>query len=122
MKYASQLRIAVFFALLSVQLLSGQSAAPSPDPVMRAMTDELQRSVSELQFKDLEKPYFIQYIVLDQDQYRSSATFGALTASNQSQSRYIQAQVRVGDYIEGGNAKGNVPMNSKTFVPAALVR
>ena len=116
MKYASQLRIAVFFALLSVQLLSGQSAAPSPDPVMRAMTDELQRSVSELQFKDLEKPYFIQYIVLDQDQYRSSATFGALTASNQSQSRYIQAQVRVGDYnfdnsefVTGGNFQGPPP-------------
>jgi predicted Zn-dependent protease len=62
------------------------------------MTDELQRSVSELQFKDLDKPYFIQYIVLDQERYRASATFGALTGSATSRVRYVQAQVRVGDY------------------------
>jgi TldD protein len=93
-----RLKIAVFLCLLSVQLFYAQSTPPPPDPVMRAMADELQRSVSELQFKDLEKPYFIQYILLDQDQYRASATFGSLTGSNQRQSRYIQAQVRVGDY------------------------
>jgi len=62
------------------------------------MSDELNRSVSELQFKDLEKPYFVQYIVLEQERYRASATFGALTASDSSLVRYVQAQVRVGDY------------------------
>jgi TldD protein len=65
---------------------------------MRAMTDELQRSVSELQFKDLEKPYFIQYTVIDQQRYRASATFGALTASDLGNARILQAQVRVGNY------------------------
>src|SRR5262249_47396930 len=45
-----------------------------------------------------EKPYFIQYIVLDQEKYRASATFGALTASDMNRVRYLQAQVRVGDY------------------------
>ena len=72
--------------------------APVSDPVMRAMSDELRRSVSELQFKDLDKPYFIQYIVLDQERYRGSATFGAVTASDLNRARYVQAQVRVGDY------------------------
>jgi hypothetical protein len=62
------------------------------------MNDELRRSVSELQFKDLDKPYFIQYIVLDQERYRASATFGALTGSATSRVRYVQAQVRVGNY------------------------
>jgi TldD protein len=81
----------------SVVSRSQDSSVPS-DSVMRAMTDELKRSVSELQFKDLEKPYFIQYIVLDQERYRASATFGALTASDTNRDRYIQAQVRVGDY------------------------
>src|SRR5262249_36240650 len=70
----------------------------STDPVMRAMTDELRRSVSELQFKDLDKPYFIQYVVLDQERYRASATFGALTGSDINRARFVQAQVRVGDY------------------------
>ena len=42
-----------------------QTAPASADPVMRAMVDELQRSVSELQFKDLDKPYFISYGIED---------------------------------------------------------
>src|SRR2546426_496065 len=75
-----------------------QTVAVSSDPVMRAMTDELERSVKELQFKDLDKPYFIQYVILDQERYRASATFGALTSSDTSQGRIVQAQVRVGDY------------------------
>lgn len=62
------------------------------------MTDEMQRSVSELQFKDLEKPYFIQYTVIDQQRYRASATFGSLTASDLGKARILQAQVRVGNY------------------------
>src|SRR5437667_12418377 len=65
---------------------------------MRAMVNELERSVNELQFKDLDKPYFIQYVILDQERYRASATFGALTSSDTSRGRIVQAQVRVGDY------------------------
>jgi predicted Zn-dependent protease len=48
--------------------------------------------------KDLDKPYFIQYVIVDQEQYHASATFGALTASTWSRGRALQAQVRVGDY------------------------
>src|SRR5215510_9720523 len=92
--------LAIFVCLLlSTSLVSrSQNSAPPADPVLRAMNDELRRSVSELQFKDLEKPYFIQYIVLDQERYRASATFGALTGSDLNRGRYVQTQVRVGDY------------------------
>ena len=102
--------------LCSVPVLVGQSAAGGTDAVMRAMTDELQRSVSELQFKDLDKPYFIQYTVIDQQRYRASATFGALTASDLGKARILQAQVRVGDYdfdnsefVAGGGFQGAAP-------------
>lgn len=113
----------------SLVLLCFLSAVPSfvaqsqssADPVMRAMTDELQRSVSELQFKDLEKPYFIQYNVLDQERFRVSATFGALTASDTSRARILQAQVRVGDYdfdnsefVTGGGFQGAPPAGVTT--------
>ena len=88
--------LCLVLVLCSVPVFVGQSQPA--DPVMRAMTDELQRSVSELQFKDLEKPYFIQYTMVDQERYRASATFGALTASDTGHARILQAQVRVGDY------------------------
>ena len=96
--------ITLKFAICLCVLLSSsvayrsQNSLGSADPVMRAMTDELRRSVAELQFKDLDKPYFIQYIAIDQERYRASATFGALTGSDLTHVRYLQAQVRVGDY------------------------
>jgi TldD protein len=96
-----RLKFALSVCLIFSSSLSfrGQQASSLPgDPVMRAMVDELGRSVSELQFKDLEKPYFIQYIVLDQERYRGSATFGALTGSEIDRARYVQAQARIGDY------------------------
>lgn len=96
-RFAGRSTISLILILLVCSAFYGQDAASS-DPVMRAMTDELKRSVSELQFKDLDKPYFIQYIVLDQEEYRASATFGALTASDLNRGRILQATVRVGDY------------------------
>ena len=104
--------ICICLVLSSSAAYRAQNAAPT-DPVMRAMVDELKRSVSELQFKDLEKPYFIQYNVLDQERYRTTATFGALTAADTSRARILQAQVRVGDYdfdnsefVAGGGFQG----------------
>jgi TldD protein len=123
---AAYLKFAVTLSLLLFPLSgSSQDAQTSVDPVMRAMVDELGRSVSELQFKDLEKPYFIQYIVLDQERYRASATFGALTASDMNRARYVQAQVRVGDYqfdnsefVAGGGFQGAPPsgVTSQTVI------
>ena len=109
-------------AILSCPMLFGQGVAP-PDTVMRAMTDELQRSVTELQFKDLEKPYFIQYVTVDQERYRASATFGALTASDRSRGRALQAQVRVGDY-EFDNSEfvgGGAPQTSTGVLATAVL-
>ena len=87
------------FILLSGMLASyAQDSNATTDPVMRAMTDEINRSMTQLQFKDLDKPYFIQYITLDEEEYNASATYGALTSSRQGRQRVLFAQVRVGDY------------------------
>src|SRR5262249_17479125 len=83
-------------SLASAHVSFGQ--APATDPVMRAMNDELQRSMSQLQLNDLDKPYFIQYVVIDEDDYSATSTFGALTSSDRDQQRVVSAQVRVGDY------------------------
>jgi predicted Zn-dependent protease len=104
------------FLVLLPTLLLGQGNPAETDGVMRAMTDELQRSVTELQFRDLEKPYFIQYSILDEEVYTAQATFGALASSNRTRQRVLQTQVRVGDYTfdnsefvplgQGGGAAG----------------
>jgi TldD protein len=73
-------------------------AATSADPVLKAMGDELDRSIAQLKLNDLDKPYFIQYIVYDDEDFTASATFGALSRSTPLHQRLVHAQVRVGDY------------------------
>jgi len=65
------------------------------DVVMRAMVDELARSMT-LQMKDLETPYFIQYSVDDSIAYDLSASYGAITSFNRDRSRTFMSRVRVG--------------------------
>lgn len=88
--------LALFLLTLIPATLPAQNN--TGDPVLRAMRDELQRSVKELQFKDLDKPYFIQYTILDEDEFSASATFGAITDSGRTRDRAVQVQVRVGSY------------------------
>ena len=86
--------------LVSTVLSAAQSgsSAVTTDPVFRAMIDEMGRSIIQLQLANLEKPYFIQYLVLDEDEFEARATFGALTRSAPSKQRLVYSQVRVGSY------------------------
>jgi TldD protein len=78
---------------------AGQGTAPAiTDPVMKALGDELNRSMVELRLNNLDKPYFIQYIVLDEDEFAARATFGALAQATPTKQRLINTQVRVGSY------------------------
>ncbi len=75
--------------------------APAPaadDVVMKAMRDELDRSMKQLQLEQLEKPYFISYRVQDRTSLDTAATFGALLSGGLARARYLTVQVRVGNY------------------------
>jgi TldD protein len=93
------LLLSAWLALASTALSTAQSGnTETSDPVFRAMNDELSRSILQLQLSNLEKPYFIQYIVLDEDEFAARATFGSITQASPSKQRLIYAQVRVGNY------------------------
>ena len=74
-----------------------QAQEPEGDVVLRAMRDELKRSVS-LTLANLERPYFIEYALHDGESLSISATLGALVSSYRSRFRAPRIQVRVGDY------------------------
>jgi len=74
------------------------SAPAADDVVMKAMRDELDRSMKHLRLEQLEKPYFISYRMQDRTSLDTSATFGALLSGDLSRARYLTVQVRVGDY------------------------
>ncbi len=88
-------------ALLITSLLLialAQLAAAQEDIVMKAMRDELSRSMSQLRLEKLEKPYFIAYRVDDTYMTNVAATLGELSGSTNTHYRSFNPQVRVGDY------------------------
>jgi predicted Zn-dependent protease len=80
-------------------LLPGAFAHAQDDVAMRAMKDELARSVSELQLQKMDKPYFIAYRMDEISQATVSAMLGSLTEDQPSRVRLIGVEVRVGDYV-----------------------
>jgi hypothetical protein len=68
------------------------------DVVMRAMRDEMARSMQQLQLENLEKPYFISYRVVDAESASVAASFGALNHSNTGHNRMLMVEVRVGNH------------------------
>lgn len=91
------MRIASTAFLLCVCVAASHAQVVN-DTVLKAMHDELDRSMKQLRLENLEKPYFISYRVLDSDDTSVSASFGALTSSSHGRSRRINVEVRVGSY------------------------
>lgn len=77
---------------------AGNAQAGDSDHTLEAMRDELKRSRDRLQIQGLERPYFIEYRLLDLDVRTISASFGALLSSNTSRNRFMSVGVRVGGY------------------------
>jgi len=65
---------------------------------MRALVDEMDRSLDELTLKDLARPYLIQFRVDDRAGMSMSAQYGGLTGEGKIRSRSLSTRVRVGGY------------------------
>ncbi len=91
-------------AILSAQVAAGNlasensAAGRNPDPVLHAMLAELQRSKTQLKLADTQPPYYVDYRLMDVDQYVAEAAFGALRTSMRTRIRMLRIVVRVGDY------------------------
>jgi predicted Zn-dependent protease len=95
-----------FLALVSAPAMAQvQRAVPGDtDQTLRAMRDEMDRSRERLRLGDLERPYYIEYRLLDLDVRTVVASFGALVSSTSSRNRYMAVDARVGDYrIDSSN-------------------
>jgi TldD protein len=68
------------------------------DQTLRAMRDEMERSRTRLDLPGVEKPFYIEYRLIDVDLRTVTASFGALLASSTSRIRQMVVDVRVGNY------------------------
>ena len=78
--------------------LLAQAPAADNDQTLHAMHDEMERSRTRLALPGVEKPFFIEYRLVDVDVRSVTASFGALIQSSTTRNRYMSVNVRVGDY------------------------
>jgi hypothetical protein len=74
------------------------SAWAQSDIVLKAMHDEMDRSMKQLRIKNLDRPYFIAYRVRDVTTTVIEGTLGSLTRNQQNRARWLTVEVRVGSY------------------------
>lgn len=97
------IRLATFAALLlSLAAVPALAQAPVPpgvkDHTLYAMHDEMARAAARLVLPGADKPYYIEYRLLDLHIRSISASFGALLSDSVSKARLMSVDVRVGDY------------------------
>ena len=103
---------APLFLLGCVVTAAGQQrdgTAPAPaaaDPVLQAMSEELNRSKPQLRMDNLPVPYYIEFHVSDVDEFSAEASFGALRLNQRTHVRSLRVVVRVGDYKQDSYGPG----------------
>ena len=74
------------------------SEQPEKSLLLKAMEEELSRSMKGLREKGNPPPYFISYNVTETQSAMIIASYGALRNSSKEHSRLLDVEVRVGDY------------------------
>src|SRR5262249_28259599 len=88
----------VVVAALCAAPLAAEAAPWDGTPTMRAMKDELARSMDKLELEGSGKPYYLSYQLTDAQHVSVRASFGALESSDSRPRRTLDIDLRVGDY------------------------
>lgn len=77
-----------------------QAAVPETekDLTLRAMHDEMERARTRLQLPGVDKPFYLEYRLLDLDVRSVTSSFGALISTSTTRNRFMSIDVRIGDY------------------------
>ncbi len=82
-----------FFCLF---LLSFSTLFAGNDDIIRAMRDEIQRSISQLSVPTLQKPYYVEYTLTIRDGQSIKASLGGIVHERRSPSASLTVGIRVG--------------------------
>jgi TldD protein len=110
MKSISTFALGMLLLLTTTAFGQNQSSA-SNDPVLQAMHAELDRSKSQLKLEQMGTPYYVDYRVMELDDFSAEAAYGALRNNVRTQIRYLRVVVRLGNYKQDsfyGQGQGTV--------------
>jgi TldD protein len=86
--------------VLPAPAIAAQAAVPESesDKTLHAMHDEMERARTRLQLPGVEKPFYLEYRLMDLDVRAVTSSFGALVSTSTTRNRFMSVEVRVGDY------------------------
>lgn len=98
-----KLVISIIIFLSSVLFSSGMLQSQSFDNIdekmiLRAMQDEIDRSLSDLKLESLMRPYYVAYSIEFQDVFQVRSSLGGVVQSGYTRYARLTVQVRVGNY------------------------
>ena len=108
--------------LLSFSMLLSKAATDyggmDSSVIVKAMKDELNRNLKQLDYKDYGRPFYIGYTITDANMYYINASLGALVTSENLPNRDWQVRVLVGNYQL--NDENFQDISASSGKPAAL--
>ncbi|MDQ1264867.1 MAG: PmbA TldD protein, partial [Bacteroidota bacterium] len=81
-----------------IVLLSGSLYSFDGALMMKAMRDEIHRSLDSLEVNGLKKPYYIEYTLSDDYSRTIKAQLGSIIESSSDENARLGVGVRVGNY------------------------
>jgi predicted Zn-dependent protease len=95
--------LTILAALLTCSIAASAQAPADNDHTLQAMRDEMARSKTRLELKipgtpQPQRPYYVEYRLLDLDVREFVAEFGALVSANHTRNRFMDVEARIGDY------------------------
>lgn len=84
--------------MLSILGLNAFAASKHDENILRAMRDEINRSMDKLKLESLQKPYYIEYKITMNPTYSIKSVLGSLVASDWQKNNNLTVGVRVGNY------------------------
>src|SRR5271165_67227 len=89
--------------MLSCSIAAHAQAPADNDHTLQAMRDEMARSKARLELKipgtpQPQRPYYVEYRLLDLDVREVVAEFGALFSTSHTRNRFMDVEARIGDY------------------------
>jgi len=73
-------------------------AQTSEDIVVKALEDELSRTVQKLKMENLDKPYYVEYVITEFEDFELDGSFGTISRKEDDNKRFLTVDLRVGDY------------------------
>jgi predicted Zn-dependent protease len=81
--------------------------APATDVLFKAMHDEMERAM-KLTLANLEAPYFVEYVVADEESFTATASLGGVLSRRHERFRLPKITIRVGSYdFDNSNYTGS---------------